>query len=66
MQYIINLDNALTLLRLQQYRSKLTKAEEMRLDSAIDTIIKKIDQECGSPGFDTEAAFQEFFGRSSK
>jgi hypothetical protein len=61
--HIVNLDNAVTLLRLKQYQSKLTAPEATLLDLAIYHAIKKIDDDCGLPGFDTAAAFQEFFGR---
>lgn len=62
-QYIINLDNAATLLRLTRYEALLNEAEKAKLDDAIFASIQKIDLNNGSPGFDTEAAFQEFFGR---
>ena len=62
-QHIINLDNAVTLLRLQQYENRLTDAEQAKLVSAVSVALLRIDQDCGEPGFDTGAAFQEFFGR---
>lgn len=65
-QHIINLDNAVTLLRLQQYEYQLTDAEQAKLVAAITQALDKIDQDCGKPVFDTGAAFQEFFGRPIK
>jgi hypothetical protein len=61
--HIINLDNAVTLLRLQQYEYQLTDYEQSKLASAITQALDKIDQDCGLPGFDTASAFKEFFGR---
>jgi hypothetical protein len=62
-QLIIEMDNAVTLLRLRQFQFVITPAELGKLVRATDKCLAKIDELKGSPGFDTEAAFKEFFGR---
>jgi len=61
--FIVQLDNALTLLRMTQLRHKMTGPELSLLNLAVHHAITKIDQAIGPPGFDTAAAFEEFFGR---
>lgn len=61
---VIAMDNAVTLLRIKHLQEDLSPAEWCKLNLAITQSLAKIDALMGAPGFDTAAAFKEFFGRS--